>query len=391
MSLCVLLTALEASGDALGADLMMALRARLGGGVRFVGVGGPAMAAMGMASAFDIHDLSIVGLVDGLMAAGRASRHARTLAQMALREAPDVAVLIDSWGFSYIAAGELRRRLPALPLVKYVAPQVWATRPGRAVALAKRFDLLLSIIAFEPTIFERAGAKVEFVGHPALGPDRRTGEAGRFRSLIGAGADDPILLVLPGSRRSEIRRLAAPFEAALRLVKEGRPDLHVAVSAAPTVRMEVEAWAAGLPFRTHLVEGARDREEAMAAAQAALACSGTITTELAAAGCPMVVAYRLGALTWAIGKRIVRTPYATLLNIAAGEMIVPELIQDACTGPAIAEQLSALLDDAGLRARRTAVQAAALERLGRGVGPAVELAAEAVIRIASAALVDGDV
>ena len=126
MSLCVLLTALEASGDALGADLMMALRARLGGGVRFVGVGGPAMAAMGMASAFDIHDLSIVGLVDGLMAAGRASRHARTLAQMALREAPDVAVLIDSWGFSYLAARALRRRLPALPLVKYVAPQVWA-------------------------------------------------------------------------------------------------------------------------------------------------------------------------------------------------------------------------------------------------------------------------
>ena len=393
MGLCVLLTALEASGDAMGADLMAALRSRLGGDVRFVGVGGPAMAASGLTSAFDIHDLSIVGLVDGLLAAGRATRHARALALMAEHEAPDVAVLIDSWGFSYLAARELRRRLPGLPLVKYVAPQVWATRPGRAATVAKTFDLLLSIIAFEPPLFERAGAKVEFVGHPALGPDRRVGDAGRFRALIGAGADEPLLLVLPGSRRAEVRRLVVPFETALRQVKQARPHLHVAVSAAPTVRAEVEAWAAGLPFRTHLVEGTRDRDDAMAAAQAALACSGTVSTELAAAGCPMVVTYRFGALTYAIGKRIVRTPYATLLNIAADAMIVPELIQDDCTGPAIAERLAVLLGDADVRARQAAAQTAALERLGRGVGPAAERAADAVIRIAavSAALVDRDV
>ncbi len=392
MTLCVLLTALEASGDALGAGLMRVLRRRLGADVRFVGVGGAEMVAEGLTSAFDVAELSIVGIVEGLLASGRAARRARELADMAVRERADVAVLIDSWGFSYFAASQLRRRLPGLRLIKYVAPQVWATRPGRARATARAFDHLLSIISFEAPIFEKAGALVTFVGHPALGPDRPKGNADRFRSKIGAGPDEPILLVLPGSRHSEIARLAQPFQAAATQLKGERPGLRLAVVAAGPVMDQVRDWVATWPVEAVVVDDPADKGDAMAATRAALACSGTVTTELAAAGCPMVVGYRLGPLTYQIARRIVRSRYITLLNIAAGAMIAPELIQADCTGPGLAKRLRPLIDDDSARRSQSEAQTAALQGLGLGVGPPAELAADAVIRIAaSAALVDRDV
>ncbi|MBS0412289.1 MAG: lipid-A-disaccharide synthase, partial [Proteobacteria bacterium] len=204
---CVMLVAAEASGDALGAGLARALKARLGEDVRFIGAGGRQMAEAGVASAFDIDDLSVVGLLEGVLAFPRVLRRAADLARLAARERPDVAVLIDSWGFSWFTAQRLRRVLPGLPLVKYVAPQVWATRPSRARALARLYDHLLAIHAFEPPLFEREGAKVTFVGNPALARDMAAADPARLRAELEIGADDPILLILPGSRASEIERL----------------------------------------------------------------------------------------------------------------------------------------------------------------------------------------
>ena len=381
MSVCILLTAAEASGDALGADLMRALKARLGADVRFVGVGGDAMAAEGLASAFPIGELSIMGLVEGLLAASRARRRARELADLAARERPDIAVLIDSWGFSYLVAGALRRRLPGLPLMKYVAPQVWATRPGRAKALARTFDRLLSIIAFEPPIFEAVGAKVVFVGHPALTGPPILAQPEGFRAEIGAAPEDQILLVLPGSRRSEVDRLMPPFTDAVRRLKAERPHLHVVVLAASTVADRVIADVAAWPFRSHVVTGAADKADAMAAATVALACSGAATMELAAAGVPMVIAYRLGLLTYQIARRIIRTRYIGLFNIAAGAEVAPELLQDACIGPNLARELAARLDDPVLRARQVETQNRALDELGRGGAPTAERAAAAVLEM----------
>ena len=379
MSVCILLTAVEASGDALGAELMRALKARLGPEVRFVGVGGDAMAAEGLVSAFPIGELSIVGLVEGLFAFARARRRARELAELARRERPDIAVLIDSWGFSYLAARALRRRLPGLPLVKYVAPQVWATRPGRAKALARSFDRLLSIIAFEPQIFEAAGAKVVFVGHPALTGTPAPADPEGFRAEIGARPEDQILLVLPGSRHSEIDRLMPPFTDAIRRLKAERPHLHVVVLAASTVTDRVIAEVAGWPFRAHVVTGDADKADAMAAATVALACSGTATVELAAAGAPMVIAYRLGPLTYQIARRIIRIPYAALFNLAAGAAVAPELLQDACTGPNLAREIALRLDDPVVRVRQVEAQNGALEQLGRGGAPTAERAADEVV------------
>ena len=376
----ILLTALEASGDVLGAGLMIELRRRLGPGVRFIGVGGPAMTGQGLVSAFDIAELSVFGLLDGVLAIRRAQRRADQIADLARREAADIAVMIDSWGFSYLLARRLRKAIPGLGLVKYVAPQAWASRPGRAKALARSFDRLLSIVAFEVPLFEAAGIPTTFVGHPALADDVLRGDGVAFRARLGAGAADPVLLVLPGSRASEVRRLLPSFEEAIALLKAARPSLHVVVAPAATVAEMVIASTAGWAFRVHLAQP-EDRLGAMAGADAALACSGTVTTELAVAGCPMVVAYRLDKLTYQIGRRIILTRFITLINIAADEAIVPEMIQDDCTGPKLAEELARRLDDPDFRRRQVEAQTRALKALGgRGPAPAVR-AADAIMEM----------
>jgi lipid-A-disaccharide synthase len=381
MSRCVMLVAAEASGDALGADLMRALKRRSDKGVRFVGAGGAAMAKEGLASAFDVSELSVLGLVDGLFAYRRAARRARQLEALAAKERPDIAVMIDSWGFSYLTARRLRCRLPALKLVKYVAPQAWATRPGRAKALAETFDHLLSIVAFEAPMFEAQGVKVTSVAYPGAVRDFSRTDPARLRRRIGAAKEDQILLVLPGSRASEVRRMMGPFRDAAVQLKAGRPSLQVLVGAAPTVSGQVKAELSGWPLRAHLLEDAAGRDDAMAAADVALACSGTVTTELAAAGCPMVVAYRLGPVTYQIAKRIVRTRHITLINIAAGEEIAPELIQGDCTGPKLAEAVAARLDDPALRRRQVQAQLEAAGLLGRGRAPPSDEAADAIIKL----------
>jgi lipid-A-disaccharide synthase len=377
-----MLVAAEASGDALGAGLMRALKRRLGGGVRFVGVGGGQMTAEGLNSPFDIRELSIFGWFEGLKAYPRVVARADETAALAAREAPDVAVLIDSWGFTLRVAQRLRRQQPKLPLIKYVGPQVWASRPGRARTLARTVDHLLSILAFDAPYFEKAGLPVTAVGNPVLARDFSGVDPGALRREIGAGPDEEILLVLPGSRPSEIERLMAPFGEAVALVKAGRPALRVVLAAADTVADQVKAAAQSWPVQPDIVEGEPARLGAMRAATLALACSGTVTTELAMAGCAMVVAYKFSAITYAIAKPIVRTPYGSLINIAAGRMIAPEFLQDRCTGPELAQALAARLDDPALRAAQVADQTAALDLMGPRGGPdPSERAADAVIAI----------
>ena len=378
--LTVMLVAAEASGDILGADLAAALRRRLGEGVRFVGVGGARMAAQGLASPFDIAELSILGIFEGVAAYPRVRRRVRDTVALAARERPDIAVLIDSWGFTLRVAHGLRRLDPTIPLVKYVGPQVWASRPGRARTLARAVDLLLTIHAFDAPWFERAGLKTVFVGNSTLARDVSLANGARFRAAHGMAGDAPLLLVLPGSRRSEVARLAAPFGEAVARLHSARPDLRVAVPVAPTVKAEVEAMTAGWPVAPIRVEGDADKLDAMAASTAALACSGSVTTELALAGCPMVVAYRVGPLTYRVLRRLVTTRYITLLNIAADRAVAPEFIQHACTGEALAAALAERLDDPALRHRQVEAQFAALQQMGRDpeLVPA-ERAADAVL------------
>lgn len=380
--LCVMLVAAEASGDALGAELARALKARLGADhVRFVGVGGAQMAREGVKSPFDISELSILGLFEGLMAYPRVVKRAKETAVLAAREKPDVAVLIDSWGFNLRVAHRLRKLDPKLPLVKYVGPQVWASRPGRAKTLAKAVDHLLAIHSFDAPYFEAAGLKTTFVGNPALSRDLSGADGARLRSAIDAEPDAQILLILPGSRRSEIARVMPAFEDAAAHLLDERPDLRIVVPVAPTVADQVKARLAAWAHPAEIIEDEGLKYDAMKAATVALACSGTVTTELALAGCPMVVAYKVGAITYTLLKPLIRTPYITLLNIAAGEAVAPEMIQRDCNGPALAAVLAERLDDPALRERQVAAQFAALDKMGRGQPDPSEAAAAAVLKV----------
>ncbi len=382
--LTVMLVAAEASGDDRAAGLARALRRRLGDGVRFVGVGGAKMRAEGVASPFDIAELSIFGLLEGLLAWRKVVRRAEETATLAAHEHPDVAVLVDSWGFTLRVAHRLRRQAPEMPLVKYVAPQVWASRPGRARTAAQAFDLLLTIHAFDAPLFEKEGLRTVFVGDATLALDFSAADPARLRAEIAAGPDDPVLLVLPGSRPSEIERVMPAFEDAVQRLKAERPNLRVVVPAAPTVADLVKVRVAGWPHRAHVVEGEGAKRDAMKAATVALACSGTVTTELAVAGCPMVVGYRLGPLTYAILKRLIRTRWVTLFNIAAKDFVAPELIQDDCNGPALAKEIALRLDDDALRRRQIERQSQALLKMGRGGPDPSEAAAEAILAFLAA-------
>ena len=376
--LCVMLVAAEASGDDRGAGLARALRARLGDGVRFVGVGGERMAAEGVQSPFDIAELSILGLLEGLMAYRKVVARVEDTVALAKREKPDVVVLIDSWGFTLRVAQQLRKLDPKLPLIKYVAPQVWATRPGRAKTLAAAVDHLLSIHVFDAPYFEAEGLPVTFVGNSALTLDFSQADGGRLRAQLGIAPQAPVLLVLPGSRPGEISRVLPPFADAVAILKAARPDLEVIIPAAPTVAASVKEQASGW---AHVVEGESAKLDAMKAATVALACSGTVTTELALAGVPIVVGYRLGAMTHAILKRLIRTPYITLFNIAAKDFVAPELVQDDCNGPALAREVALRLDDPALREKQAAAQTAALQKMGRGGPDPSDVAAEAVLKV----------
>jgi lipid-A-disaccharide synthase len=379
--LTVMLVAAEASGDALGAGLAKALRVRLGDGVRFVGVGGVKMAAEGVQSPFDIAQLSILGIIEGVRALPMVRKRVRETVALAAREKPDIAVLIDSWGFTLRVAHGLRRLDPEMPLVKYVGPQVWASRPGRARTLARSVDHLLSIHGFDAPWFEREGLPVTTVGNPTLIRDFGQADPARLRAHIGAEADDPILLVLPGSRPAEIRHVFPEFEDAVARLKPDRPNLRIVIPLAATVAEAVRQRVAAWPFEAHIIEDGPLKDDAFVAGTVALACSGTVTTELALAGCPMVVAYKLGPLSYRLAMLVFRSPWVTMFNIASQDMVAPELLQDDCTGPKLAAAIAQRLDDPALRDAQTDAQFEAVRKLGRPQGDPAELAADAVLKV----------
>ena len=379
--LTVMLVAAEASGDALGAGLARALKARLGDKVRFVGVGGGRMAAEGVESPFDIADLSILGIFEALAAYRRVMRRVADTAALAEREKPDLAILIDSWGFTLRVAHALRKLFPAMPLIKYVGPQVWATRPGRAKTLAAAVDHLLSIHSFDAPWFEAAGLTTTFVGNPALAKDFSRASAARLRKAIGAKPGEDILLMLPGSRPAEIKLVMPVFEEAVLRLKADRPDLHVVIPAAGTVLEPVKAKVAGWPFRAHVIEDEQLKDDAFVAGTVALACSGTVTTELALAGTPMVVAYRIGAASYAILKLIFKSPWVTMFNIAAKDFVAPEFLQAECTADRLAAAVAERLDDPAMRKAQVEAQNAALALMGRGGPDPSDKAADTVIKL----------
>ncbi|HBS30755.1 MAG TPA: lipid-A-disaccharide synthase [Parvularcula sp.] len=377
----VLLAAVEPSADAIGASLIAEIR-RLSPEVRFVGCGGPLMAREGFQSLFDIAPLSVIGFLDVLRAAPAAYRFADALAEAALRERPDIAVLIDGWAFSRLLAVRLRKLPPGTTLVKLVAPQVWASRAGRVKFVKDHFDAVLCLLPFEPPYFARAGVRAEFIGNPnfqAAWRSRGDGAAFRARHRLG---DAPLLAVLLGSRKAEVARLAAPFGDAVKILAERVPGLRVASPVAPSVERHARARLARFAGDPVIV-GADEKYDALAAANVGLTASGTASTELAINRTPMVVGYRLDPISAIWARSVLKIPYVSIINVAGGRFVIPELLQEDCTGPNIAGALLPLFADPEAYAEQGSAFATILKSLGVDGAPAAEIAAERILEWAA--------
>lgn len=372
----------EASGDALGARLLAALRAR-DPSLAFAGIGGERLAEQGMESLFPMRELALMGLVEVLPNIRRlAARLTQTVEDIAARR-PAVIVTIDSPGFALRLAERVKPL--GIPLVHYVAPQVWAWRPGRVAKIRERVDRVLCLLPFEPVIFEAAGIPVTFVGHPVLESGADAGDAARFRATHGLGEGERVLLVMPGSRRIEVKRLLPVFGAALRLLESRIPGIRPVIPVSPVVAAHVRAGAADWPARPILVESLADKHDAFAAAAAGLIKSGTSSLEMAVAGVPHCIAYRLNPITAWIMRRLVRVPFASLVNLLTEREVVREYLQEAATPAALAEEIERLLTDGAALAAARAGFAEALARLTPPEGRPSEAAAAAVLAEITAA------
>lgn len=375
----VMLVAGEPSGDQLGAELMAGLKAVAGGSVRIVGVGGPAMTAQGLQSLYPLDATAVMGLREVVPRIPEILRRVRLAADFALHTHPDAVVCIDSPDFTHRIARAVKRRDPSIRTVNYVAPQVWASRQYRARKMARYFDLVLALLPFEAPFFEAHGLHAKFVGHPVIERARLMTGGAALREKLGIPARAPVLLVVPGSRISEVRLMMPVMREAVRLLANDIPGLQCLIPSVGHVAVEVKSLAADWPTPLHIVEGEGARFAAFNAANAALSKSGTVTVELALARLPTVVTYKLGWLTYALYRPLISVKYASLVNLLLDREAVPELIQSLCTPERLAAAVKPLLTDDAIRAAQIRELDAATALLGMG-GEAPSLrAARAVV------------
>ncbi len=379
--LLVFLVAGEPSGDALGARLMDSLRRLKGNAVRFAGVGGQAMGLRGLDSLFPLSDLAVMGLIEVLPRLPRLIRRLQQTVDAVAAMRPDVVVTIDSPGFNLRLAKRLRGL--GIPVVHYVAPSVWAWRSGRAKKMVGLFDRLMALLPFEPPYFSEVGLPCTFVGHPVLECGADVADGAAFRRRHGIGVEIPVLVCLPGSRRSETSRLLPVFAATIRRLAAEHPSLRVVVptveTVADAVKKHIGNWA-GNPI---VVMEESERYAAFAAANAALAASGTVSVELALAGVPTVVAYRVNGLTAWLARRLIKVRYVNLINIVLGREAVPERLQNACRPDVLAADIDVLLNDPLTRKNQAEAVAEALRILGRNDESPSLRAAREVLAVSS--------
>ncbi len=360
----VFLVAGEPSGDLLGGRLMAALKDETSGDIRFAGVGGDRMAAEGLESLFPIRQLAVMGIVEVLPHLLTILRRIRETVAAAIEARPAAVVTIDSPSFTLEVSQRLRGR--GIPLIHYVAPSVWAWKPWRAKHIAGFLDRLLVLLPFEPPYFEKHDLATSFVGHPAVEQAPRTAEAAAFRARHGIPPEAVLLCVLPGSRSGEVRRLLPVFAETVARLKTRFVNLMAVVPTVPnvadTVADAVTAWA----VPTVALHEPGEKYEAFAAANAALAASGTVAVELAVAGTPSVIGYRVSPLSAFLARRLIKIRYMSLVNLVLDHEAQPEFLQRDCTPAKLAEAVERLLTspsarDAQLAACRDAVRALGLD------------------------------
>ena len=378
----IALVAGEHSGDQLGFRLMRALRAAAGD-VVFSGVGGEAMEAEGLKSLFPISDIAVMGILPVLARLPRLLRRIRETAHAVVAARPDALVIIDSPDFTHRVARRVRKAAPNLPIVDYVSPSVWAWRPGRAKAMVSYVDRVLGLLPFEPEAYVRLGGpRCVYVGHPLierLDELRPNADDARRRA-----AEPPVVAVLPGSRRSEIKRLMGDFGEAMQGLRDAVGPILPVLPTLPHLEEEVRTRAAAWPVTPRIVLGEALKFETFRTARAALAASGTVTLELALAGAPMVGAYKVGIVEEQL-KYLIKVPSILLPNLILGENAIPEKLQRDCNPAALAAALAAVMRDGP--ERKAQIEALArldgLMRLDDGAAPSAH-AARAVLETAAA-------
>jgi len=350
----VFLVAAEDSGDAFGADVIDALRAQ-DPSVRISGIGGERMRERGAHSDVDMSGLAVLGLIEGLKAYGRVKQAVEDTADAIMKADPDSVVLIDSWGFMWRVARALKLRGARAKRIKLIGPQVWATRPGRARVLAQWVDHLLCIHPFEQPFYVKWGLPTTVIGNPALHRLPK-GDAAAFRQRHGIPPDADVIGLLPGSRKAEMRRVAPTLMEATRIVQARDPSRKVICMVAPSVVAEVEALAKAQSFPIVLVRDEAEKADAYAAMKVAIACSGTVTTELAAQGAAVVTGYKLGWITWALLRFFLfKSRFSALVNVAVNREVIPEFLQTSFSAKSIEQAAERRLSDPTiLKAQQTA-------------------------------------
>lgn len=372
----------EASGDNLAGQLMAALKRKTGGRIRFAGVGGPQSEREGLASLFPMSELSVMGLAEVLPHLPRLIGRINETAEAVKRLEPDAVVTVDSPGFSLRLAHHLRGL--GIPVIHYVAPQLWAWGPFRARKLKKRVDHIMALLPFEVAFFEKYGIPCTYVGHPAIdaGAGQGDGKAFRVRHDIAPAA--PLLCVLPGSRAGEVRRMLPIFGQAMLLLEDKYPGLRVVIPVVGSVADSVKDMTRNWPHV--LVIDMAERFDAFAAADAAMAKSGTVTLELALAGVPMVVAYRISPVSAFLVRRMgISVEHASLVNLLAGRQVVPECLQEECTAENLAARADEILGSEEVRAKQRQAFKDVKTALGDRIPPPSERAAGVVLDIVGGA------
>jgi lipid-A-disaccharide synthase len=367
-TLRVFVVAGEHSGDRLGAKLLAALRTLTDGRVVFSGIGGEEMEAQGFHTLFDLADVAVMGPIAIAKRLPTLFRRVYQTVDAAIAFAPDVVVIIDSPEFTHPIARRIRSRQSTLPIIDYVSPSVWAWRPGRARKMSAYVDHVLALLPFEPEVHRRLGGPAcTYIGHPLV--ERRAwigsrdGEA--LRARLGLSSERPVVVVLPGSRSSEVGRLMQPFGATLAQLGQRIGPISVVLPVVESVQDLVTAAVARWPMPPVLVTGEDDKFAAFRLADVALAASGTVTLELAVAGTPMVVAYRVEPWSAPILRRLIRAQSIVLANLVLGRNVFPEFIQERATPELLSMALAELIADTP--ARR--LQQEALAGIGELMAP----------------------
>lgn len=371
------LVAGEVSGDLIGGRLMGALRRALGDQVRFSGVGGPAMTAEGLTSLFPMQELSLMGLAEVLPHVPNLLRRLKQTEAAVRADPPTAFITIDAPSFTL----RLAKRLAGsgIPRIHYVAPQVWAWRAGRAKKLARKVDRLLTLLPFEPPYFTAHGLPTDFVGHPVVEGGALSGDAAGFRQRYGLSDSQPMLVVLPGSRQGEVRRLLPIFGATVAMIAEAVPGVQVVVPTVPQVAEPVAAALAGWPGNPLMVTGPTERFDAFAAGTAALAASGTVAMELALARLPAIIAYKVNPLTAWMLRRMLTIRYVAMPNHILDEAVMPELLQEDCEPSRLAAALHPLLSDTAQRGAMLAGYGRFAEAMQLDQAPPSDRAAAAIL------------